>query len=128
VGCRMKSNLLIFSTGFGLLMVSGQTFAHHGTAMYDATHLTTLTGTVTGFEFSNPHVEIYFDVKDDKGKLEKWSAEAASLTMLARDGWNRSSLKPGDQITVYGHRAKNGSNAMRLQKIRMPNGQELTLP
>jgi hypothetical protein len=108
VGCRMKSNLLIFSTGFGLLMVSGQTFAHHGTAMYDATHLTTLTGTVTGFEFSNPHVEIYFDAKDDKGKLEKWSAEAASLTMLARSPEDQDAQRPRAHAPIGARRSRSG--------------------
>jgi hypothetical protein len=119
----MKNGLLAFAVGF--LIISTPMFAHHGTSPYDTTKLTTVKGTVTDFQFINPHVEIYVDVKHDKGKVEKWVGEANSPNVLSRHGWNRNTIKPGDQITVIGNRAKNGSNMLRLQKVVLSNGQDL---
>jgi hypothetical protein len=109
----------------GLLVVSLPALAHHGTAAYETTKLTTVTGTATEFKFINPHVEITVEVKDDKGKIEKWLGEANSPNVLSRHGWSKEIIKPGDQITVIGYRAKNGSNTLRLQKVVLSNGQEL---
>jgi len=106
-------------------MVSGPVFAHHGTAAYETAKLTTVKGTVTEFQFINPHVEITVEVKDDKGKIEKWLGEANSPNVLSRHGWSKEMIKPGDQITVIGYRAKNGSYTLRLQKVVLSNGQEL---
>jgi uncharacterized protein DUF6152 len=109
----------------GLLVVSPLALAHHGTAAYETTKLTTVTGTATDFKFINPHVEITVEVKDDKGKIEKWLGEANSPNVLSRHGWSKEIIKPGDQITVIGYRAKNGSYTLRLQKVVLSNGQEL---
>ncbi len=87
--------------------------------------LTTVRGTVTEFQFINPHVEITVEVKDEKGKTEKWLGEANSPNVLSRHGWSKELIKPGDQITVIGYRAKNGSYTLRLQKVVLSNGQEL---
>jgi hypothetical protein len=107
-----------------LLNLSGPLAAHHGTAAYE-TKLTTVKGTVTDFQFINPHSEIYFDVKNDKGEVEKWIAEGNSATVMARFGWTRNSLKPGDEITATGNRSKNGSTTMHLRKLVLANGKEL---
>ncbi len=109
----------------GLLMLAGPTLAHHGTSPYDSTKLTTLKGTVTDFQFINPHVELTVEVKDEKGKAELWTGEANSPNVLTRHGWNRDIIKVGDQITVIGNRAKNGSRTLRLQKVVLSSGQEL---
>jgi hypothetical protein len=123
----MKSRLsvLLLVPLFGFLLVSGPLFAHHGTSPYDSTKLTTVTGTATEFLFINPHVEIYIEAKNDKGKLEKWAGEANSPNVLSRRGWNRDIIRPGDQVTLIGNRAKNGSNNLRLQKVVLANGREL---
>ena len=121
----MKNLLVTFAVLAGLLMVSGPLSAHHGAMAYDTTKLTTVKGTVTDFRFINPHVMISVDAKDDKGKIETWLAEANSPNVLSRHGWNRDMIKPGDEITVIGNRAKNGSNTLRLQKVVLSNGQEL---
>jgi len=124
----MKSKLLaVFVSVIGLCIVSSPIHAHHGSSVYDSKSLTTLKGTVTDFQFVNPHTELYFDVKDASGKIEKWAAEASSLTTMARFGWTRNILKPGDQITVEGNRAKNGSYTMRLHKVVLPSGKVTTL-
>lgn len=99
--------------------------AHHGRAIYDETKLSTIMGTVSDFEFSNPHAELFLDVKDDKGNIEKWVGEGTSPNMLAREGWNRKTLKPGDMITATGHPARNGTNTIRIEKIVLPSGKEL---
>ena len=90
------------------------------------TSLTSIKGTVTKFEWSNPHAYIYIEAKDDKGNAVEWTAEMASIGMLARVNWKRDTLKPGDEITIFGNRAKNGKSSMRLDKIVFANGQELS--
>ena len=69
--------------------------------------------------------ELAIPNQDDKGSVEKWRAEVNTPNILARGGWNKNSLKSGDQITVVGYRAKNGSNMLRVQKVVLSNGQEL---
>ncbi len=106
-------------------MISVPAFAHHGASPYDSTKLTTLKGTVSDFQFINPHVVISVDVTDDKGKVETWIGEANSRNVLSRHGWDRTIIKKGDQITVIGNRGKNGSKTLRLQKVVLSSGQEL---
>jgi hypothetical protein len=101
-------------------------FAHHGQATYDETKLQTVMGTVSDFQFTNPHALIYLDVKNDKGRIEKWTGEGTSPNMLVREGWDRKTIKPGDLVTATGHPARNGSNSMRVEKVILPNGKELT--
>jgi hypothetical protein len=110
---------------FCLLLIASPILAHHGTSPYDSTKLTTVKGTVTNFEFINPHVEIYVEVKGENGKVEKWVGEANSPNVLTRHGWSREIIRPGDQITVIGNRAKNGTFMLRLQKVVLADGREL---
>ena len=122
----MKNWSSAFIAGFTLLLIiPGPVFAHHGTSAYDTTKLTTVKGTVTDFQFNNPHVIISVESKDDKGKVEVWISEANSPNVLTRHGWNRDIMKKGDQITIIGNRPKNGAKTMRLQKVILSDGQEL---
>jgi hypothetical protein len=122
----MKRRVLALLAGpVFLFLGSAPLFAHHGTSPYDTTKLTTVKGTVTDFQFINPHVEISVEVTDDKGKTETWIGEANSPNVLSRHGWDRNIIKKGDQITVIGNRGKNGSRTLRLQKVVLSNGQEL---
>jgi hypothetical protein len=122
----MKNRSPKLFAGFAVvLLVSGPLFAHHGTSAYDTTKLTTVKGTVTDFQFNNPHVMISVEAKDDKGKVETWMSEANSPNVLTRHGWDRDIIKNGDQITVIGYRPKNGAKTLRLQKVVLSNGQEL---
>jgi hypothetical protein len=98
-----------------LLMVSDPLVAHHGTAVFEMGTLTTVKGTVTNFEFMNPHALIYFDVEGKKGQIEHWVAEESSNNHLSRSGWSKNTLKAGDLITIAGHRAKNGARVLELQ-------------
>jgi hypothetical protein len=117
----------LFGFAIGLLMVSAPIFAHHGASAYDTAKLTTLKGTVTDFQFMNPHTELSFDVKDSTGKVQKWTAEAASLVTMSRLGWTKNIFRPGDQISVTGNRAKNGSYTMRLRKVALASGKEFII-
>jgi hydrogenase maturation factor len=66
------------------------------------------------------------EVENDKGDVEKWAAELGTLGVLSRINWRRDSVKPGDQITIYGNPARDGRSLMRLMKVVLPNGQELS--
>ncbi len=119
----MKKLALFLALTCAVLLVSAPLFAHHGEANYDTDKVVSVKGTVTDFQFINPHTLISLDVKNDKGEIEKWSCEARSPGMLVRvGGWDKNTLKPGDVITVYGSRAKNGTPVMRLQKIMLADG------
>jgi Family of unknown function (DUF6152) len=122
----MKKSRLALLTGFAiLLMGSAPAFGHHGASPYDTSKLTTLKGTVSDFQFINPHVEISVGVTNDKGEAETWIGEANSPNVLSRHGWDKNIIKKGDQITVIGNRGKNGSKTLRLQKVILSSGQEL---
>jgi hypothetical protein len=71
-------------------------------------------------------VQVCLEVKNKKGEIEKWICDASSPTMLVRvDGWDKSTLKPGDVVIASGHRAGNRSNVLRLQKIALWDGREM---
>ena len=92
-------------------------FAHHGNAAYDETKEVTLKGTVTEFEWANPHTQIYFDVKDAKGNVVHWGCETLSPGKLVRAGWSKEAVKPGDHITITLVAAKNGAPVGFLHKL-----------
>ena len=122
----MKKLAFFLAMIFCVGLISAPLLAHHGEANYDTEKMVSVKGTVTDFQFVNPHVQISMDVKNDKGEIEKWTGEARSPAMLARyGGWDRSTIKVGDVITLYGHRTKNGTNFLRLEKIVMSDGKEL---
>src|ERR1700740_2638637 len=101
--------------------------AHHGTnASYDLTKQVTLAATVTEFVWSNPHCQIYFDVKDEQGNLVHWAGETNSPGVLARDGWNRKIIKPGDQITITVSPSKANTPVGVVRKIVLSDGKVLT--
>jgi hypothetical protein len=107
----------------GVFLASASTFAHHGEANYDTSEVVDVKGIVADFRFINPHVLINIDAKDASGIVENWTCEATSPNFLLRRGWNKTTLKPGDEITASGHRAKNGAPLLRLMKI-VANGKE----
>ena len=119
----MKNLVLFLTMTFAVLFVSGPLLAHHGEANYDTDKVVSVKGTVSDFEFINPHTLITLDVKNDKGEIEKWACEARSPGMLVRvGGWDKNTLKTGDVITVFGYRARNGTTVMRLQKLTLADG------
>jgi uncharacterized protein DUF6152 len=126
-GTQMKNKLLaLFLGAAGLLLVSGPVLAHHGRSNYDVTSPATVKGTVTDFEWVNPHALIHFDVTGENGNVEKWIAETNSPNTLSRQGWSRNTVKIGDQITLFGHRVKGGGNYINFSKITFADGRVLS--
>jgi uncharacterized protein DUF6152 len=122
----MKGQLASFALAFIFGVLSLPTLAHHGTnAEYDSEHPVVFKATVTEFAFSNPHVQIYFDVRDDKGKVIHWAVEAPSPGRLIRMGWTRDEVKAGDQITITVEPARNGAAVGALRKLVLPTGKEM---
>ena len=124
----MKRHLWVsLAVAIGLLMVCGPLFAHHGNAAYDAKNPVTLKGTVTEFEWANPHVQIFFDVKDEKGNIVHWGVETLSPGKLVRCGWAKDSVKTGDTVTITTLPSKSGAPVGFLTKLVFANGKELGL-
>ncbi len=122
----MRTKLLALLTlPAGLVLMAAPVFAHHAWRGYDMKNFSKLTGTVTGFDFGNPHVWMYLDVKTDKGEIEKWSAGGPSPSRMANAGWTKDTLHPGDQITILGNRISDGTYKMRLSKVVLADGREL---
>lgn len=123
----MKSRLaMFFAVFFGLLAVSVATFAHHGNSAYDMSKTVPVKATITQFEYTNPHTQVYYDVTNDKGEVEHWVAETTNPAMLNRVGWSRDTLKPGDQVTLWVNPNKVGAKVTFLQKVTLPDGKELS--
>jgi hypothetical protein len=123
----MKSKLVIRSAVLiCFLAVSSPIFAHHGNSAYDMSKTVAQKATVTRFEYSNPHAQVYYDVTDDKGNVEHWVAETTNPAMLNRVGWSRETLKPGDQVTLFVNPNRAGAKVTFLQKVQLADGKELT--
>jgi len=119
----------IGSAALGLLVCCTFLLAHHGTSNYaGVTQTITLTGTVTEFAWSNPHVYVLFDVKDDKGAIVHWAGEMNSPGVLKAAGWTKNTLKVGDQITVTLRPNKFGTPVGLLSRANMiVNGKPLQI-
>lgn len=119
--------LTIMAIASGLLLTTAGVRAHHGGAgLYDNSKAVMMKGTITKFEWTNPHNQIFFDVTDEKGKVVNWVAATEPPQVMLERGWTRRSLNPGDAVTVYVFIATNGAPVGNLQRIVLPNGKELT--
>jgi hypothetical protein len=122
-----KYRLKLFLAAATLLTIGIPLFAHHGNAAYDDKNPITIKGTVTEFAWTNPHVQIYLDVKDAKGGVAHWSVETYSPGKLIRAGWTKEVIKPGDQVSINLIPARNGAPVGFLHKVVLPSGKELGL-
>ena len=100
---------------------------HHGGAAYDQTKSVTFDATVTEMQFANPHVLVYWDVKSGDQAGQKWSGWLTAPTKLARAGWTRKTLNPGDHIVVTGTPHKDGSHVLQIRNLVGPEGNPLPL-
>ena len=121
----MKSRFAVAALA-GLLAAAAPLLAHHSfAAEYDANKKISISGTVTKVEWMNPHARFYVDVKDESGKVTNWNFELGAIPVLLKQGWKRDSLKVGDQVTVEGSRAKDGSNTANAQRVLLPDGRRV---
>jgi hypothetical protein len=121
----MRFRVLAIGTAVGIaLCVSGPVAAHHGGAAFDQTKTVTFEGTVTEFRWSNPHVLIYFDVTKD-GKTEQWSGWLTAPNLLARRGWTKNTLVPGNHITVSGTPHKAGEHIIQIRRLLDAQGKDV---
>jgi len=113
-------NRLIFTA---LLCISGSASAHHSFAVhYVPDKIISVSGMVTEFRFTNPHGLIMMTVKTDTGEEQSWRAETNSPNVLRRRGWNKNSIKAGDQVTIEGFPSRDGSYNLRVHKVILPDG------
>jgi hypothetical protein len=122
----MKAKLALAVVGGGLLLAALPAIAHHSfAAEFDNNKPVTLKGTVTKIDWMNPHIWVYLDVKDDSGKTAQWQCEGGPPNSLTRNGWTKEALKNGDQVTIEGFRAKDGTNTCNSRSVKLPDGRNV---
>jgi hypothetical protein len=102
--------------------------AHHSFAMFDRDKNITMSGTVTEFEWTNPHVWIHMSVPDQAGKAAVWSFEMQAIQADMAGGWRSDSVKPGDKVSIEFHPLKDGSRGGQLVSAVLANGTKLGGP
>jgi len=121
----MKAAFALSLAVVGLLAPVGAVAHHSFAAEYDVKKPVTLKGTVTKVEWTNPHARFYMDVKDENGNVTNWNLELASPNVLVRQGWSRHSLNVGDQVTVDGSQAKDGSQMANARTVTLADGRKV---
>jgi hypothetical protein len=107
----------------GLLTLAGPVFAHHAfPAEFDVDKPVTLTGVVSKLDWINPHVYVYLDVKDSKGKVANWALESWPTGILHKSGVSRDMIKVGTPLTILAYRAKDGKNLAYIRKFTWEDG------
>ena len=123
----MITRLQILALGaVAMLAIASPLFAHHSWPV-DTSREVTVKGTVTGYNWTNPHVMIGLDVTGTDGKMQKWDVGGPSTARMSGNGWDKTTLRMGDVITAIGYLFADGQNILRLQKVVMANGKEMFL-
>ena len=121
---KYETNVLILSVA--LLFSGASANAHHSfAAEYDSDKSVQMTGSVTKVEWTNPHVHFYVDVKNEQGEIVNWNIELGPPLILRHLGWRQDSLKVGDQVTIEGYVAKDGSRLANAQKVTLADGRSV---
>lgn len=121
----MKTTLTALSIVAAALAAASPALAHHGNAAYDGTVTILKDATVTKLSWANPHTILEFDVKGENGQPVHWAAELGSPSALGLIGWTKTSVSPGDMITVYVHQAKTKNPVGRIDHIVLADGSSL---
>jgi hypothetical protein len=123
---KKPGSLFILVLGLAL-GVSHPLSAHHGTGIsYDLNApLKTIKGVVTEFAWRNPHVSVFVDVKDEQGNVVNWGIEHSNVNSLARQGYSRNSLKPGQEVTVIVYPSRSGAPVGLMYKVILADGKEI---
>ena len=123
-----KRTLATLAMGAGLALYGTTAWAHHAlTAKFDMAKTTTLSGVVTAVDWRNPHVHIFMNVTANR-KVTNWAIELESPIELAKDGWTRDSVHPGDKLTVKGNPALDNSRQVWGADLRYTETTMLVFP
>ena len=120
----MANRLSIAGFLLGVVAFSAPLFAHHGAASFDSGKMVTVKGTVTEYVWSNPHVLVKVDAKDDTGNIARWVLEAWNPVTQASRGWSKNTFKPGDEVSAEIIPAKNGQTVGEFRGRIVINGKE----
>lgn len=120
---KTKYTLLL---GVLLILSAVPVVAHHSFAtQYDTEKAIVLKGSVMMLDLVNPHCWLYVNVKDGKGELISWGIELGPIRELQLQGWDKTTVKPGTEVTIEGFPAKNGSKTVSARSVRLPDGRSL---
>ena len=122
----MIRRLQILALAAGLVAAATPLFAHHSWPV-DTTKEVTVKGTVTGYNWTNPHVMIGLNVQGANGKVDKWDVGGPSTARMSGNGWDNHTLKPGDVIVAMGYQFTDAQKILRLQEITMADGKKMFL-
>ena len=122
----MRAKFTVLTAACGLLFAALPVRAHHSfAAEYDSSKPIKITGTVTKMEWMNPHARFYVDMKDADGKVTNWNFELGAIPVLLKQGWRKDSLKAGDQVSVEGFMAKDGSKSANARSVVLAGGRRV---
>jgi hypothetical protein len=122
---RTKGFLSAAIFAAGVLWMAAPVMAHHSSAMFDPAKMTELTGTIKELQWTNPHIWIQIDAKNPAGAKEEWSIEGGSPNSLSRQGWQKSTFKPGDAVTIRINPMRDGTHAGQFVAAKLADGKTL---
>ena len=121
----MQSKIILhLVVAVSAMLAGAHALAHHGAAAY-TDQIVTLQASVSEFRFINPHVQVYFDVKNQQGEVEHWQGELTAPNTLARAGWSKTTMNPGDEFSISGRAGKNGGRSLWITAIVTASGESL---
>ena len=120
----MANRLSVAGFLVGVVAFSAPLFAHHGAASFDTGKMVTVNGTVTEYVWSNPHVLVKVDVKDDGGNVVRWVLEAWNPVTQSSRGWTKNTFKAGDEVSLDISPAKNNQPVGEIRGRIVINGKE----
>ena len=121
----MRIKMTILAVMMILFLTTVPAFTHHADVAYQRTSIELKTATIVKVAWINPHAVVLCDVKEDTGKVSRWTLEMGSPSAMSRVGWDRNSLSPGDEVKIDINPAKNGTKFGRLLRVTKPDGKTL---